>query len=125
MSVEKSCCSGMNQSSSGELPKNRSTSSFQSVKEMKETVALFLMYQGVTFIDEAKQIAHGDFDLGYMLVRLDENGLLHGQDEPAIQTVNGHLEWWNQGVLHRMDAPAVITDFGEIQERWENGKRIG
>ena len=125
MGNEKSIGVGLNQNSGEKLPSSRTNRPSQSVREMKSTVARFLMYQGLTFIDEAKQIAHGYYDLGDLLVRLDENGLLHGQDEPAIQTENGHLEWWNHGVLHRMDAPAVLSSYGEYQERWENGRRIG
>ena len=34
-------------------------------------------------------------------------GYLHRTDGPAIEYVDGHKEWWQNGQLHRIDGPAV------------------
>lgn len=42
----------------------------------------------------------------------NEDGSLHRVDGPAIEWVDGSLEYWVDGIRHRLDGPAVI---------WSNG----
>jgi hypothetical protein len=48
------------------------------------------------------------------------NSLLHREDGPAIERVNGNNEWYLHGYRHRKDGPAFIS--GKIQKYWLNGK---
>src|SRR5690606_7899265 len=36
-----------------------------------------------------------------------KNKLLHREDGPAIETVNGNQYWYLNGMLHRKDGPAI------------------
>jgi hypothetical protein len=57
-----------------------------------------------------------------------KNGLLHGgtgiegEAQPAIELLNGHTEWREDGYLHRDDGPAVITQQGTWEEFWLHGE---
>jgi hypothetical protein len=57
---------------------------------------------------------------GFLSNRLDSNGELL----PAVETANGHTEWWEAGLLHRRDGPAVFSDGGAWQEWWEEGRLL-
>ena len=43
-------------------------------------------------------------------------------DCPAISCIDGHIEYWENGVLNKTDGPAVISPGDDIIEYWENGK---
>ena len=32
---------------------------------------------------------------------------LHRENGPAVEYVNGHVEWWQNGQHHRIDGPAI------------------
>jgi hypothetical protein len=60
-----------------------------------------------------------------------ENGYINSwynesEDElqPAIDCIDGHIEYWEDGVLNRNNAPAVISAGDDKIEYWENGERI-
>ena len=36
-----------------------------------------------------------------------DKGLLHREDGPAVEDVNGYKAWFINGKLHRIDGPAV------------------
>jgi hypothetical protein len=58
---------------------------------------------------------------GYKEWRLP-NGLLHREDEPAIEHSNGNKYWYINGSLHREDGPAV--EYASGAKRWcLNGKQ--
>ena len=38
----------------------------------------------------------------------NERGLLHREDGPAVECVNGSKEWYINGKRHREDGPAVV-----------------
>jgi hypothetical protein len=60
------------------------------------------------------------------------NGFLHGEgDLPAAEFEDTHTEYWKNGRLSRRlvgmeneRIPAVISNYSEITEYWEDGKRI-
>lgn len=49
------------------------------------------------------------------------NGLLHCEDGPAIEYVNGTRKWYRNGLLHREDAPAIEYWDDISKEWWVNG----
>jgi hypothetical protein len=50
------------------------------------------------------------------------DGLLHREDGPAIERPDGTKEWWRDGLVHREDGPAVQFENGATQ--WfQNGQR--
>ena len=50
-----------------------------------------------------------------------EMTILHREDGPAFEGVNGIKEWWVSGKLHRLDGPAVEHADGH-KEWWVKGK---
>lgn len=62
------------------------------------------------------------------------NGLLDGdifingqfvRTNPAVETQDGHIEYWRKGKLHRDEGlPAVISSGLKHKEFWVNGKPI-
>lgn len=50
------------------------------------------------------------------------DGKLHREDGPAAVLADGSCEYWQDNKRHRLDGPAVINDDGSC-EYWENGKR--
>lgn len=49
------------------------------------------------------------------------NSLLHREDGPAVERVDGHKEWWFEGVRHRTGGPAIMHPTG-FTEWFLNGK---
>ena len=49
------------------------------------------------------------------------NGLLHREDGPAVEWYNGDREYWINGEKHRKDGPAIEWYYGD-KEWWINGK---
>ena len=47
---------------------------------------------------------------------------LHRLDGPAVEYVNGHKEWWQNGHLHRTDGPAIISERGV--KYWYQNNRL-
>lgn len=43
-----------------------------------------------------------------------QNGLRHRLDGPAIEYINGGKEWYQNGHHHRLDGPAIITFDGSL-----------
>jgi len=54
---------------------------------------------------------------------LDEWGILHRENGPAIEDKNGYKAWYKNGKLHREDGPAVIWPGGE-KEWCLNGSQM-
>jgi len=52
------------------------------------------------------------------------NNKLHREDGPAIEHINGDVEYYQNGLRHRDDGPALSFNFGEHQEYWLNGKQV-
>ena len=52
---------------------------------------------------------------------INEKGLLHRLDGPAIEWSDGSKEWWINGKLHREDGPA-IEDKDGYRAWYRNGK---
>jgi hypothetical protein len=72
----------------------------------------------------------GEGGEGICIVRLKEGFLSNHKREdgeilPAVEAWDGHTEWWEKGLLHREDGPAVLSDGGEWEEYWENGRFMG
>ena len=44
---------------------------------------------------------------GTLYYKDPEMKIRHRTDGPAVEDVDGHKEWWVNGVLHRLDGPAV------------------
>ena len=56
-------------------------------------------------------------------VEWHQNGQLHRIDGPAIEYPNGNKEWWQNGQRHRVDGPAITRADGS--KAWcINGKRL-
>jgi len=53
-----------------------------------------------------------------------QHGKLHRSDGPAVISPDGTEFWYQHGKLHRSDGPASIEPADDIQEWWENSKRI-
>jgi hypothetical protein len=52
-----------------------------------------------------------------------QNNLLHRDDGPAVEYIDGSKEWYINGLKHREDGPAFDSDDGD-KEWFINGKRI-
>ena len=48
---------------------------------------------------------------------------LHRLNGPAIQFIDGHIEYWVNNDLHRLDGPARIWATGQV-EYWINGNQV-
>lgn len=93
----------------------------------KPTKSKFISYTDKICRDTDGKLINGDRLYTKMILRFD-NGKLHGENgEPAVETIDGHMEFWRHGRLHRKGGPAVTTicseNTGEYQEFWENGVR--
>lgn len=44
---------------------------------------------------------------GWILFRLNEQGHLHSEEGPAVETSHGRKEWRENGELHRENGPAI------------------
>jgi hypothetical protein len=51
-----------------------------------------------------------------------QHGKRHRKDGPAVEYPNGHKEWYQNGKLHREDGPAVEHANGN-KSWYQNGKR--
>jgi hypothetical protein len=71
----------------------------------------------------------GDYNVNGDISRF-KHGLLHGgkgldgEGQPAIELLNGHTEWWEDGQPHRDNGPAIISLFGTWEEFWHHGELI-
>jgi hypothetical protein len=105
-------------------------------KTMSQTAASsrsrFLKYAGVKVYDEAISGCpplEGDHLLGETIVRF-AGGLLSnrldedGETLPAVEALDGHTEWWENGLLHRTDGPAVLDEGGLWEEYWQEGRAV-
>jgi hypothetical protein len=63
---------------------------------------------------------HNDTTCKYW--NLAGSDLLHREDGPAVEYVNGDRSWFIYGKRHRMDGPAV--EWGDRMEWWINGERL-
>lgn len=58
-----------------------------------------------------------------MIIHRNQRGELHRLNGPAIIDVDGHQEWYENGVRHRLTGPAVIRPDGT--ELWcVNGRNL-
>jgi hypothetical protein len=96
--------------------------------------ALFLKFMGKRIGDnETAAAVDGDrvikADTFDCVIRF-RDGFIHGgkdpdgNPQPAIECVNAHTEWWEDGWLHRDGGPAVIHDFGDWEEYWDHGNLV-
>ena len=44
----------------------------------------------------------------------NEKGQFHCLDGPAINSKDGHKEWWKDGILHNLNGPAIISPTGYL-----------
>lgn len=93
-----------------------------------ETKSRFLQYTDKICRDESGRIQDGDVLFPKMIMRF-KNGLLHGENEPAVSCTDGHLEFWKDGRLHKDNGPAVVNireqpEGQDYEEYWKNGERI-
>jgi hypothetical protein len=54
----------------------------------------------------------------------DESNELHRAVGPAVEYVDGTMEWWVHGLLHKENGPAVVSTSGPdsgTKEWWVNG----
>ena len=61
--------------------------------------------------------------IGGIAIKYYKNGLLHREDGPAIQWLEGSKEYYMYGKLHRIGGPAYESAMG-YKEWWVNGRRI-
>ena len=52
----------------------------------------------------------------------NSNNQLHRMGGPAVEYVNGHVEWWQNGQLHCTDGPAIISERGD--KYWYQNNRL-
>ena len=60
-----------------------------------------------------KRINNGNLYDGLYYFKNSECTILHREDGPAIESVDGHKEWRINGKYHREDGPAIIYVNGE------------
>jgi hypothetical protein len=53
-----------------------------------------------------------------------ETGILHREDGPAVEWINGTKEWYQMGQCHREDGPAIEDTEENLKEWWIRGVRI-
>jgi len=92
------------------------------------TQSRLLQYTDKICRDDSGIIQNGDKLFPKMILRFN-NGLLHGEGEPAAEYLDGHHEWWKNGKLHRDDGPAVYTivedeDGNTYEEWWKEGEHL-
>ena len=71
------------------------------------------------------------FDTLRYRIEVDEHGCsryydaanqLHRDGGPAVEYVDGHKEWYQNGQLHREDGPAIISKRGD--KYWYQNNRL-
>ena len=88
-----------------------------------DSVSRFLKFNNKLINDDSGNPLQGDVFKENVILRF-KDGKLHGSNEPAVECLDNHHEYWVDGVLTREDGPAVISDYGDIREYWDNGKLI-
>lgn len=98
--------------------------------------SVFIKYIGTKFGNESgflrgaplngeQIIAHNGVHIGTARFK---GGLLHGGIDPKTYkprpaaVLDGHEEWWENGIPHRHDGPAVISESGGWKEYWSHGE---
>jgi hypothetical protein len=96
----------------------------------QRTRSLYIKYMRKTVGNQsAGEAMQGEYAIENTIMRF-EKGLLHGgkdvygDEQPAIEIPNGHVEWWDHGEIHRDGAPAIITQYGEWEEWWSHGTLV-
>lgn len=57
--------------------------------------------------------------LSKIIIKYDDNNLVHCDDGPAIYYPNGSLAYYNHGKKHNLNGPAIIC--GKSEEYFVNG----
>jgi hypothetical protein len=90
----------------------------------------YLKFMGATVGNKNTGIpCEGDYNVNGDISRF-KGGLLHGgkdadgEDQPAVELLDGHTEWWEDGRPHRENGPAVISQGGAWEEFWHHGELI-
>jgi hypothetical protein len=90
----------------------------------------YLQFLGATVGNKKAGLpCEGDYNVNGDISRF-KHGLLHGgkgiegEDQPAIELLSGHTEWWEDGQLHRDNGPAVISQGGAWEEFWHHGELV-
>ena len=86
--------------------------------DLIQTKARFLHYTGKVFRDEHGNLLEGDVYRDETILRF-HNGLLDGQELPAVEGIDCHIERWKEGFLQR-----VTTDYMDRREIWKNNVPI-
>jgi hypothetical protein len=92
--------------------------------------SLYLKLLGATVgTKETGGPCNGDYNVNGDISRF-KDGLLHGgadaegEAQPAVELLDGHTEWWKEGLLHRDGGPAVVTGHGTWEEFWLRGELV-
>lgn len=74
------------------------------------------------------------WEKGIKIILRFRNGLLDGdiyvngqyvRTKPAVETLDGHIEYWREGKLHRDGGLAAVSSDGlQHKEYWINGERV-
>lgn len=78
------------------------------------TKARFLQYTDKVLRDNEGQLLEGDMYKNGIILRF-HNGKLDGQGEPAVETEDCHMEYWDKGMLQE-----VVTDYMRHSETWKD-----
>jgi hypothetical protein len=92
----------------------------------------FLKYAGVKVYDESlpeRPPLEGDYLLGETIVRFTAGFITNdhredGETLPAVEALDGHTEWWENGLPHRTDGPAILDEGGLWEEYWQEGRAV-
>ena len=89
---------------------------FVADKDGKEvqTKARFLQYVGKVLRDKDGYLLDDDIYKGGIILRF-RNGRLDGEGEPAVETEDCHIEYWDKGQLVE-----VVTDYMNHKEKWQD-----
>jgi hypothetical protein len=90
----------------------------------------YLKFIGATVGNKTTgEACNGDYNVAGDISRF-KGGLLHGgvdldgEPQAAIELLNGHTEWWEDGQPHRDNGPAVISLNGTWEEFWHHGELL-
>ena len=79
-----------------------------------QTKARFLQYVGKVLRDKDGQLLDDDIYKGGIILRF-RSGRLDGDGEPAVETEDCHIEYWDKGQLVE-----VVTDYMNHKEKWQD-----
>jgi hypothetical protein len=89
----------------------------------------FEKFQNIRVLNEKKEPLNEQIYVHDCIINF-EDGFIHNKynssenEMAAIECIDAHAEYWENGVLNKDGEPAVISVNDDIIEFWENGKKL-